>query len=171
MKRLLAFALALLSFAALSNGVPQAPPAASSAAYGGDASAAAHSSATASSGATSSASVGSSGASNGSVYGGDSRMYILPAPVGGSNLPAGMCQRSDYTHFAVGWNLISVATGQSHTDMECLELLGRLEAVRRTPIPRHEQAAAAPVIAAPPTTVCTKPKRAPKAKLAHGACR
>lgn len=72
----------------------------------------------------------------GSATDGDTSVYVLPAPVGGSNLPAGMCQRSKYAHFAIGWNFISKADGDSHTDMDCLRLLIELERLRAQPVPK-----------------------------------
>jgi len=84
---------------------------------------------------------GSSGAASdsasGNVTGGDSNVYVLPAPISGTQMPAGMCARSDYSHWSLGWNFVSQAVGQSHTDMECLGLLVRLETVRREPLPKQ----------------------------------
>jgi hypothetical protein len=34
-----------------------------------------------------------------------------------------MCARSKYNDFAIGWNFLSVANGDSHTDMECLNAI------------------------------------------------
>ena len=97
----------------------------------------------------------------GSVYGGDSRMYILPAPIHGSNLPAGMCQTSQYSHFAIGWNFVSVANGSSYTNMECLELLVRLKTLRETPIAQPSFQLIQPQVTQPqvilPQSVC-RPK-------------
>lgn len=81
------------------------------------------------------------GGAGGSAVGGgatdgDTSVYVLPAPIGGSNLPAGMCQRSKYAHFAIGWNFISKADGDSHTDMDCLRLLIELERLRSQPMPK-----------------------------------
>lgn len=134
MRRLVGVLCLVVSASVRANGVPPTPPPAATTSAA-SASSEAMATAGAYGGAGGAGGQGHGGAaSNGSMYGGDSNMYILPGPVGGSNLPAGMCQRSDYTHFAIGWNLVSVATGQSHTDLECLQLLGRLEALRRTPV-------------------------------------
>lgn len=163
MKVILLCALAAFASIAAANGAPPSPPPA--AGYGGSASASvavdARAQSSSLSDSASSATSGASSASTGSVYGGDSRMYILPAPVGGSNLPAGMCQRSSYSHFAVGWNLVSVANGQSHTDMECLELLVRLEALRRSPAsaPHTPSAPVAAPVAPPPKVCWPKPRK------------
>lgn len=67
--------------------------------------------------------------------------YVLPAPVTGSNLPAGMCQTSKYEHFSIGWNFYSQAKGDSATDRQCLaDILTiqkmRIEASQAKPEPR-----------------------------------
>lgn len=61
--------------------------------------------------------------------------YVLPAPVGGTPLPPGMCARSKSSSFAIGWNFLSVANADSHTDMECLDLLVRVHAMRAAYVP------------------------------------
>jgi hypothetical protein len=123
-KHLLAFVLALLCGAALATGNHPAAPSPNS-----NAAADAHSAANSAASATSGSASAYGGAS------GDSSLYVLPAPVGGANLPAGMCQTSKYDHVAVIWNFVSVAKGDSRTDLECLQLLMRLEDLKRQPIP------------------------------------
>lgn len=112
---------------------------------------------------------------------GDTSLYVLPAPIGGSNLPAGMCQRSKYSHVAGGWNFISVANGDSHTDLECLRLLIELERLRATPMPKP----VVEILTTPPPSYalappvktgqeqCTPPARAKTVAAAKkaGACR
>lgn len=69
---------------------------------------------------------GGHGGHGGQAVGGNASAgdyYVLPAPIAGSNLPSGMCTRSKYNHFSIGWNFLSVANGDSHTDMECLNAI------------------------------------------------
>jgi hypothetical protein len=67
------------------------------------------------------------GSASSSGYGGNvsdsSNFYVLPGPVAGSNLPASICQTSQYRHFSIGWNFLSTANGDSHTDHECLNMI------------------------------------------------
>ena len=108
---------------------------------------------------------------------GDSAFYVLPAPIGGSNLPAGMCQRSKYSHRAFVWNFVSLADGDSHTDLECLRLLIELERLRATPTPKP----VVEILTAPPpsyslstsATACEPPAKAKTVSAAKkaGACR
>lgn len=58
-----------------------------------------------------------------------SNVYVLPAPIQGSNLPAGFCNDASYIHWSVVWNFISVASGHSKTDQECLSLWFKLQGV------------------------------------------
>lgn len=128
-------------------------------------------SSTSSASATSGALGGAGGAAAAYAWGspgsGGNDLYVLPAPIGGANLPAGMCQRSRYHHVAVGWNLVSVADGDSHTDMECLQLLVRLEDLRRQPVPAPAvQLLTRPAVCAPPAKA-----RSVKAAKAAGKCK
>ena len=129
MKLILCIAMALASTSAFATNtpVPSNPLSTSSAAStGGTSSATAKSDALGGAGGLSSST---------NAMSNDTNMYVLPAPIGGANLPAGMCQSSSYTHRAFVWNFISLADGQSHTDTECLKLLIQLEALRARPMP------------------------------------
>lgn len=138
MKHLLAIALALLCTAALATNKPAPAP-------GSTAAASAQAGATATTG------------------GGDTTLYVLPGPIGGGPLPAGVCQTSSYRHVSVVFGAFSQANGDSHTDMECLKLLAELERLRATPVPRP---AVEILTTAPPIPVCTPLAR--KTKLGAG---
>ena len=58
-----------------------------------------------------------------------SNVYVLPAPIQGANLPAGICIDAAYSHWSGGWNFISKASGYSKTDQECLLLWFKLQGV------------------------------------------
>lgn len=166
--------LLLLPLAALATGKPPAQP-------GGPAtaSATAHSTAAATAAANpTAAAYGAPVSITGGGYGGDN-LYVLPAPISGSNLPAGMCQRSRYHHVAVVWNFVSVADGDSHTDMECLRLLAELERLKAQPLPAKPvhytmaETPQRPTHAQQAEAVCPPPAKAKsvQAAKAAGACK
>jgi hypothetical protein len=126
--------LLLLSLSVFATGKPPTatPGSAANASANASSNATANPTANAAGGLGGAASVNVTGYGGG--YGGDN-LYVLPAPISGSNLPAGMCQRSKYKHWAVIFNAISSAEGDSFTDLECLQLLMRLEDLKRQPIP------------------------------------
>ncbi len=119
--------------------------------------------------------------SSGNGYGGtaigpsgDTSLYVLPAPIGGATLPAGMCQSSRYQHRAFVWNFVSLADGDSHTDLECLRLLAELERLRATPMPKPVvEILTAPSYALAPPAACPPPAKAKTVTAAKkaGACR
>lgn len=164
-----------LIFGALAGGQAGATDKRPAPASGGaaTASATAHSTATASQAANATGGAGGAAAVNltgygpGGGYGGDN-LYVLPAPIGGSNLPAGMCQRSQYRHWAVLFNAISSADGDSFTDLECLQLLMRLEDLKRQPLPRQPVALLTEAMPA-----CAPPAKAKSVAAAKkaGACK
>lgn len=172
--------LLLLPLAALATGKPpaQAPgPATASATATAHSTSASTAAAHAAGGSVTGSVTG--GAMTMSGGGGGDNLYVLPAPIGGSNLPAGMCQRSRYNHVALGWNLVSVAEGDSHTDMECLRLLAELERLKAQPLPvkpTHYTMADTPqrpTHAMQAEAVCPVPAKAKSVQAARaaGACR
>lgn len=118
---IIACLLALLPLTAKATGSKPSTPASSP-----------NASAISSSSAVTSAAANTSSTSN-AVYGGlasDSSFYVLPAPVSGASLPAGICQRSQYRHLSIGWNFYSHANGDSFTDQGCLDAILAVQKAR-----------------------------------------
>ena len=120
---------------------------------------------------------------NGGNYAGDSNFYVLPAPITGGPLPAGMCQRSKYHHVSFVWSFVSVADGDSFTDLECLQVLLKIQELRaavdarpQAPVyastePVRVIVEAPPAQSAPTCTPPSKPASAASSAVKHKAPR
>lgn len=75
---------------------------------------------------------GASSTSSGGAVSDSSRssMYVFPAPVYATPLPANLCPKGDSLAWSIGWNFFSYASSSTRTEMECLEKWVELNRVR-----------------------------------------